>query len=1225
MCRVLSLICASFLATSCALQAQVSPTWIARYSGPTNTQEFPRAMAVDSAGNAYVAAVQSSEGVPNLVTIKYGPTGAQAWVNIYGESGVSEYPTDIDVDATGNVYVYGFTVTGTQSDLVLLKFDSAGVREWTRTFDRAINDYAAQMTLDAAGNVYLTGVTLRNSSLPEFLTLKYDSAGNLVWSRAYAGVGGVLTGDFSGAVVVNSSGQVYVTGVYFAPDGPFTFAIKYDSDGTFLWSAAYPSSTYAQRIALDGSGNVYVGATGRGFGIPELLVLKYSPTGTLLWSGTYRGTSQFGDSLSDMTLDSSGNVYLTGMSPGAASHDIVTVKFNANGTRQWVSRYNNETANSTEVARGIAVDSTGSVYVGGYTYGNGSQHDFLALKYNASGNQEWVFTHDQEGSPDFLYDFALGTSGDVFLTGAADLLNTGPDILTLKLEQHAVSGLPEILVGPQDVEVIVGQADVTFSVSVESLTPVTYQWRFNGRDIPGATQQSYTVTNPDPGEAGEYSVRVANAVGVTATPEARLTVHRPPTVSIFTTTPNVVEGRTVVINGYIDGDLPMRFQWRFNGTDLVGQTNLQLRLTTLTTNNAGSYTLVARNAWGDSMSNPLQIGVSPRGPVDRWTWFSPLPQGNELTAIAYGNGRYVAVGVEGTIVVSTNGRDWSVHSADYGNFSSLAFGDGLFIALADGFLYTSADGIAWTNRVLPTMGRHDISRVAFGAGRFVGVGSALISSDDGISWIEHATNAPIGFTTGITYGNGIFLVTTFNGSLISSNGIDWVRYTTGGGFPSVAAGNGAFVAHNYSQLLVSSNGVDWQTALILTNNNYFSEVRFANGRFYALGTILLTSTDGFNWTERISQPEDGMRLTSATGGPGQTVVVGDEGLIFVTNDGATFGQVGGGTRNNLRAIVHANNLFTMVGNDGVILNSTGGANFTEVPSPTTNNLRAIVFGNGHYVVVGDAGTVLTSRDAVTWQSLNVVSEDLYGIAFANGHFTAVGELGRILVSTNATNWRLTYANTDHRLQGIAYGAGRYVATGRQGYYATSTNAVQWNARHNELMGYLESIVYTNGFFAAVGAGGRIFTSIDGVQWTQRPTANGRELETIVYVHGQFIAAGETGIIMTSSNGIDWVEHRFLTRNSFRQIIYARGALWGVGNNEMMVKSGQLQPYLTLGSGPLSGRFLQVFAEPGQVIELQASDNLSTWETLVRAPASSEGTFTHIDSVPRSRRFYRVAP
>jgi len=1218
--RILSFVCAALLVSTLAAQAQVSASWTSRYSGPTNSQDTSRAIVVDPAGNAYVAGVQTTDNLPDIVTIKYGPAGNRLWVNNYGGSATIEYPTDLKVDSAGNVYVYGSTGTVSSSDLALFKFNAAGVQQWMRTFDAASIDYPAQMTIDGAGNSYLTAVAV-NPTSSEFLTLKYDSAGNLVWSRRYSVAGGSISGgDFSGDVAVNDSAQVYVTGVSFAQNGSSTFTIKYDTDGTFLWSVAYPSSTYAQRIELDGSGNAYVGATGRGNGTPELLVLKYSPAGALLWSGTYRGTGQFSDNLSDIAVDSSGNVYLTGISSGAASHDIVTVKFNADGTRGWVSRYNSE-ANSTEVARGIAVDSGGSVYVAGYSYLGGSQHDFLALKYDSNGNQKWVFIHDEAGSTDFLYDFSLGPSGTVFLTGSTDQLDTGPDILTLKLEQQAINGLPEILAGPQDVEVIQGQPNVTFSVSVESPTPVTYQWRFNGLDIPGATQESYSVAAVR-SQAGEYSVRARNAVGVTATPEARLTVRVPPTAFIYTTTSNVVEGRTVFISGFFEGDLPLRFQWRFNGVDLVGQTNLQLRLPNVTTNNSGSYVLVARNPWGDAMSNPLQINVSPRGPIDRWTWRSPLPQGNELTDVAYGNGRYVAVGVEGTVIVSINGRDWSVRTAEYGSFTSIAFGEGLFVAVADGFLYTSTDGITWTNRALPASAH--ILGLAFGAGRFVGVGTALVSSDDGISWIEHTVSAPSGYTA-ITYGNGLFLVPAYNGTLTSSNGIDWVQYPVGGAFPSVAAGNGVFVAHNYGQLLVSTNGLDWQVTLAATINNYFYGVRFVAGQFYALGTQLLTSRDGRNWTERIPQREGGMRLTSAAGGPGETIVVGDEGLIFVTTDGAAFTQVGGGTRNNLRALVYANNRFTIVGNDGVIWNSTDGVNFTEVTSPTTNNLRAIAFGNAHYVVVGDAGTVLTSIDAITWQSLKLVTNDLYGIAFANGHFTVVGELSRVLVTTNVQDWTLTFANIGWRLQGIAYGGGRYVTTGQRGNYAISTNAVHWQAGHNEYMGYLEAIVYTNGLFVAVGSNGRIFTSPDGMQWTQRFTGNGQELESVIYVLGQFIAAGDTGTIMTSTNGTNWVEHRFLTRNSFRQIIYARGALWAVGNNEMIVKSGQLQPYVTLGVGPLSGWFVRVLAEPGQIIELQASDNLSNWETLARGAASADGTFTHIDREQQPRRFYRAAP
>src|SRR4029434_9953834 len=80
-----------------------------------------------------------------------------------------------------------------------------------------------------------------------------------------------------------------------------------------------------------------------------------------------------------------------------------------------------------------------------------------------------------------------------------------------------------------------------------------------------------------------------------------------------------------------------------------------------------------------------------------------------------------------------------------------------------------------------------------------------LSSEDGISWTQRATNIVMSFTTAITYGNGIFLVHASSGSLTSTNGIDWLQ-NTGGALPSLAGGNGVFVAHDYGRLLLFT---DW--------------------------------------------------------------------------------------------------------------------------------------------------------------------------------------------------------------------------------------------------------------------------------------------------------------------------------------------------------------------------------------------------------------------------------
>ena len=156
------------------------------------------------------------------------------------------------------------------------------------------------------------------------------------------------------------------------------------------------------------------------------------PSGSVqqAWVVRYDGPQHSADSANDLAIDASGNVYVTGgSSVSGGPPDYVTIKYNSAGEQQWIADFSggNNTAN---FANAIALDGSGNVYVTGIGWGYGNDSDYATVKYNSSGEQQWVARYDGPGhNLDTAMAIAVDPSGNVWspspAPGARDVTDAG--------------------------------------------------------------------------------------------------------------------------------------------------------------------------------------------------------------------------------------------------------------------------------------------------------------------------------------------------------------------------------------------------------------------------------------------------------------------------------------------------------------------------------------------------------------------------------------------------------------------------------------------------------------------------------------------------------------------------------------------------------------------------------------------------------------------------------
>ena len=339
-------------------------------------------------------------------------------------------------------------------------------------------------------------------------------------------------------------------------------------------------------ITIDSSGNLYVLDSGN--------IRKITPSASV-------STILFNQPVSAncIALDKADNLYFSDYS------NIYQVI----GNGQYTKFANNVTSlllqtdlatNQVSGISSMVFDSLGNIFLTsgnliGIISNNGYVSTIAGGVQNKSGNSDGV------GSGAFFYtpsSITLDSNGYIYVT----------DYNNRSIRRGVNQNFPFITTQPITQTINAG-ASVSLSVSAAGVPTPNYQWQYNGINIQGATGTTYTINNAQISATGNYDALVTNNLGSVISNIAVVTVvNSAPSIISNPVSQSVFAGQAVTFTaGYSNAS---SYQWAFNGVGINGATSPSLTLGSVTTNNAGLYSVTAFGIGQPAISSGATLNVT---------------------------------------------------------------------------------------------------------------------------------------------------------------------------------------------------------------------------------------------------------------------------------------------------------------------------------------------------------------------------------------------------------------------------------------------------------------------------------------------------------------------------------------------------------------------------------------------------------------------------------------
>jgi hypothetical protein len=333
----------------------------------------------------------------SITTIKYRSDSTRLWISrLHFPSDIDDGGLDIVAQDSTVLYVCGYRhVAGLDNNYVVVKYNAlTGDTMWTRSYSRSgeeDDDMPTAIAVDRNGNVVVTGYSYSGNTDYDYdyCTIKYDANGAQLWRRTYNNLAHATNGeDYAWALAVDGSNNVIVTGMSYDDNTDFDYVtVKYGTNGDTIWTARYNRAPgnyedMAWGVVTDGFNNVYVtGASYDSTQDYDFCTIRYNPSSSSpAWIRRY-DRNGYDDEAFGIAQDSAGNIYATGWSCSPDhDNDVVTTKMSSStGVEAWNHVYNSPSDNEDDGQK-VACGPSNMIFVGAQVFTDSHDFDYGLLR-----------------------------------------------------------------------------------------------------------------------------------------------------------------------------------------------------------------------------------------------------------------------------------------------------------------------------------------------------------------------------------------------------------------------------------------------------------------------------------------------------------------------------------------------------------------------------------------------------------------------------------------------------------------------------------------------------------------------------------------------------------------------------------------------------------------------------------------------------------------------------